>query len=120
MNDTPDSHPQEISLGRKKPEAAPVAPAPESHEDSGSQALAEALRSSFAIVKFVMLLLVAVFFMSGFFKVGSHEKAIKLRLGKPVGEGDKALLGAGLHWALPYPIEEVVKIPFTQIQSVRS
>jgi hypothetical protein len=33
--------------------------------DSGSQALAEALRSSFAIVKVVMLVLLAVFIFSG-------------------------------------------------------
>jgi hypothetical protein len=57
--------------------------------DAGSQALAEALHSSFAIVKFVMLALVAVFLGSGFFTVGPQEKAIKLRFGRPVGEGDK-------------------------------
>src|SRR5206468_1997837 len=40
------------------------------------------------------------------------------RFGKPVGEGDKALLGAGGHWAWPYPIDEVVKIPIAQVQKV--
>ena len=88
--------------------------------DSGSQALAEALRSSFAIVKVVMLLLLALFVFSGFFTVGPQERAIKLRFGKPVGEGDKALLGAGAHWAWPYPIDEVVKVPITEIQKVTS
>jgi len=88
--------------------------------DSGSQALAEALRSSFAIVKVVMAVLLAVFVFSGFFTVGPQEKAIILRFGKPVGEGDKALLGAGAHWAFPYPIDEVVKIPITEIQQVKS
>jgi membrane protease subunit HflK len=88
--------------------------------DSGSQALAEALRSSFAIVKVVMAVLVAVFIFSGFFTVGPQEKAIILRFGKPVGEGDDALLGAGAHWAFPYPIDEVVKIPITEIQQVKS
>ena len=88
--------------------------------DSGSQALAEALRSSFTIVKFVMAVLLAVFLFSGFFTVGPQEKAIILRLGRPVGEGDKALLGAGPHWAWPYPIDEVVKVPITEIQKVTS
>ena len=89
-------------------------------EDAGSQALAEALRSSFAIVKFVMVVLVVIFFGSGFFQVGPQEKAIILRFGKPVGEGSQALLGPGLHWSWPYPIDEVVRIPITEIQKVTS
>ena len=95
------------------------APAPETL-DAGSQALSEALGSSFTIVKIVMWLMVIAFFCSGFFEVGPQEKAVKLRFGKPVGVGEKALLGAGLHWAFPYPIDEVVRIPITQIQTVRS
>jgi len=88
--------------------------------DAGSQALAEALGSSFAIVKVVMLLMVAAFFGSGFFQVGPSEKAVILRFGKPVGEGKGALLGPGLHWSFPYPIDEVRKIPITEIQKVTS
>jgi membrane protease subunit HflK len=95
-------------------------PAPMTPDDAGSQALAEALRSSFAIIKVAMLLMVLAFFCSGFFTVRSQEKAVILRFGRPVGEGQKALLGAGLHWSYPYPIDEVVKIPITEIQSVDS
>src|SRR6267378_932941 len=94
--------------------------APVTALDAGSQALAEALRSSFAIVKIVMVLMVVAFFCSGFFTVGPQEKAVILRFGKPVGEGQKALLTAGLHWSLPYPIDEVVKIPIAEIQKVSS
>jgi membrane protease subunit HflK len=88
--------------------------------DAGSQALAEALGSSFAIVKVVMLLMVVAFFGSGFFQVGPSEKAVILRFGKPVGEGRGALLGPGLHWSFPYPIDEVRKIPITESQKVTS
>jgi len=94
--------------------------APVTAEDAGSQALAEALGSSFAIVKIVMVLMVLAFFASGFFTVGPQEKAVILRFGKPVGEGQKALLTAGLHWSLPYPIDEVVRIPISEIQKVSS
>jgi membrane protease subunit HflK len=94
--------------------------APLAADDAGSQALAEALRSSFAIVKIVMVLMVVAFFSSGFFQVGPSEKAVILRFGKPVGEGQKALLTSGLHWSLPYPIDEVVKIPITEQQIVAS
>jgi membrane protease subunit HflK len=52
--------------------------------------------------------------------VGPQEKAIILRLGKPVGQDEKALLGPGQHWAFPYPIDEVVRIPVGQVQTIRS
>jgi membrane protease subunit HflK len=93
--------------------------APEAR-DVGSQALAEALGSSFTIVKIVMFLMVIAFLGSGFFTVGPQEKAVILRFGKPVGIGDKMLLGPGLHWSFPYPIDEVVRIPIAQIQTVTS
>jgi modulator of FtsH protease HflK len=103
------------NLRRDPPSPAPVAP-----EDAGSQALAEALRSSFGIIKFVMVALVAVFFVRGFFTVGPQERAIILRFGKPVGEGEQALLGPGLHWTFPYPIDDYQKVPITEIQRVTS
>jgi membrane protease subunit HflK len=93
---------------------------PETPVDAGSQALAEALRSSFAIVKFVMVLLVLVFLASGFFTVGPQERAIILRFGKPVGEGEKALLGPGLHWSFPYPIDESIKVSIGGLQQISS
>jgi modulator of FtsH protease HflK len=98
----------------------PAPPPPETPLDAGSQALSEALRSSFGIVKFVMALLFCVFLGSGFFTVGPQEQAIIIRLGKPVGEGRKALLGPGLHWSFPYPIDEYKKVPIASIQTVKS
>ena len=92
-------------------------PGPEM-QDAGSQALSEALRSSFTVVKIVMVFMVVLFFGSGFFTVGPQEKAVILRFGNPVGEGENRLLGAGLHWSFPYPIDEVVKIPITEQQVV--
>jgi membrane protease subunit HflK len=109
MNDHPHSHDEPHDHA-----------APEMPVDAGSQALAEALRSSFTIVKFVMAALVVVFLGSGFFKVGPDERAIILRFGKPVGEGEKALLGPGLHWSYPFPIDEYVKVSITGIQKVTS
>jgi len=110
MNDHPHSHDE------------PPAPAlpPETPVDAGSQALAEALRSSFAIVKVVMVLLVLLFLASGFFTVGPQERAILLRFGRPVGEGEKALLLPGLHWSLPYPIDESIKVSISGLQQVNS
>lgn len=89
-------------------------------EDAGTQALSEALASSFKLVKVIMILLVVVFLASGVREVGSHERAIKLLFGKPVGSGESALLESGWHWAWPFPINEIVKIPIGQVQQVRS
>src|ERR1035437_5091022 len=89
-------------------------------QDAGSQALAEALRSSFVIVKIALVALVVIIFAAGFFTVGPQEKALLLCFGKPQSEDQKMLLGAGLHWSLPYPIDEVVRIPITEIQKVSS
>jgi membrane protease subunit HflK len=89
-------------------------------QDAGTQALAEALRSSFLIVKIVMVLMVIAFFANGFFTVGASERAVILRFGKPLGEGDKALLGPGWHWSFPFPIDEIVRIPISTQQSVQT
>jgi membrane protease subunit HflK len=110
MNDHPHSHDE------------PPTPAlpPETPVDAGSQALAEALRSSFAIIKVVMVLLVLLFLASGFFTVGPQERAILLRFGRPVGEGERALLLPGLHWSFPYPIDESIKVSISGLQQVSS
>ena len=66
-------------LARSKKVAIPSAPPPEEPaavEDAGSQALSEALSSSFAVVKLVMVGLIAVFLGSGIFTVPSQERAI--------------------------------------------
>lgn len=105
--------------GAARPPGAPPESALEG-QDASAQALSEALRSSFAVVKIVMVLMVAAFFGSGFFTVGPQEKAVILRFGRPVGEGEKRLLNAGLHWSFPYPVDEVVKIPITEQQMVSS
>src|SRR6185312_12954143 len=109
MND--HSHPHD-DHGHPHPPEMPV--------DAGSQALSEALRSSFAIVRFVMFLLIVVFLASGFFQVKPNQRAMILRFGKPQGEGEKALLGPGLHWSFPYPIDEVERISVTGVQKVES
>lgn len=99
--------------------ASPTAPSLEG-EDAGTQALAGALKSSFAIVKVIMIGLLLLFMSSGFFVVGPQEKAIVLRFGVPAGGGDGKLLGPGPHWAFPPPIDEVIRIPVGQVMNLNS
>lgn len=92
-------------------------PAPDI-EDAATQALSEALSSSFKIVRLLLGVLVLVFALSGMFTVEPNEVAVKLRFGSPVGTGADQLLKPGWHWAFPYPMEEVVKIPVGQSHSL--
>ncbi len=109
----------ELTPPRRQTVPEPMLP-PEGPDDATSQALSDALKSSFGIVKVLMVGLVILFLCSGIFVVGPQERAIKLRFGRPVAEGDKGLLGPGVHWAYPYPIDEIVRIPVTQVQTIRS
>ena len=83
-------------------------------DDAGAQALAEALGSGFKIVRWLLLVLVVIFFATGMFIVEPNEVAVILRFGKPVGTGAEQLLKPGWHWAFPKPIDEPVKIPIGQ------
>ena len=95
---------------KNPPLPAPVEPAGE-ELDAASKSLSEALGISFIILKVIMIVLIVAFLASGFETVGSEEQAIVLRFGKIRGVGEKRLLGPGPHWILPYPIDEIVKIP---------
>jgi len=78
--------------------------------DAAGKSLSEALRISFIILKIIMIVLVIIFLVSGFRTVGSDERALVLRFGKIRGIGEERLLGPGLHWVFPYPIDEIIKI----------
>jgi modulator of FtsH protease HflK len=106
-----------------KHESAPVPggePAAPSVDDASSRALDEAFRSSFFIVRILMVALVLIFLGSGIRTIGPQERAVILRFGRPVGQGKDALLGPGMHWAFPAPIDEVRRIPYSEIQTVNS
>jgi len=68
----------------------------------------------------LMVALVAAFIFSGVFTVKPNQVAVKLRLGKPVGVGAGQLLKPGLHWKLPYPIDDVVAIPVGESHTITS
>ena len=89
-------------------------------EDAGTQALSDALASSFRFIRALMVILVAVFLGSGIFTVNPNEVAVLLRLGKPAGSGADAILRPGLHWSFPSPIDEIVRIPVGESHTVEA
>jgi membrane protease subunit HflK len=117
--DQPDSNPPPAD-GTAAPKPPDAQERLRGVEDAGAQALSEALRSTSTIVKVLMVALVAAFIFSGVFTVKPNEVAVKLRLGKPVGVGAGQLLKPGLHWKLPYPIDDVVAIPVGESHTIKS
>ncbi|MFW6107135.1 MAG: protease modulator HflK [bacterium] len=80
--------------------------------DVASQALNEALRVSFRLLKLAMVLVAVLFLTSGVFIVKQHEQAFKLRFGKLVRDREgNAILGPGIHFAWPFLIDEIVRFP---------
>ena len=75
--------------------------------DAASKSLADALRSSFGVLKGIMVILCVLYLVSNVRSLGTHEEALVLRLGDLRRVVDKP----GLLWAFPYPIDEIVPLP---------
>ena len=89
-------------------------------DNNRHQALSDALKSSFIIIRFVMLAVVAVIVGSGVLMVEQNQVAILLRFGKPVITEGNPLLQPGLHFAFPDPIDEKVFVNVGEAMSVKS
>jgi len=111
----------DLPLRPKRTEAAPRGPAkPKIIEDAGTQALADALKSSFGFVKAIFALLILGLIFSCFRQVHPHEVAVVLRFGKAVGTGQAQIRQPGMVFVLPYPIDELVRIPMSGTHTVKS
>ncbi|MFH1616095.1 MAG: protease modulator HflK [Planctomycetota bacterium] len=87
--------------------------------DTAGKSLADALKVSFTILKIIMVVLVLFFMASGFFIIAPEEQGLVLRFGRICGLGEQRLRGPGaFHWAFPYPIDEIIKIPVKKVMSV--
>ena len=88
--------------------------------DQGHQALADALQVSFRLLRWVMVLLLAGYVLSGVFIVKQDEKAFVLVFGKVAGLGAERIKGPGIHWTFPRPISDVVRVKTEQVQAIES
>jgi membrane protease subunit HflK len=84
-------------------------------DDPRTQALTEALQSSFKVVRVIMVILAVVFLGSGITRVENNKKAIHLQFGE-----SKGILEPGLVWALPNPIDEIVEIAVDEKKTITS
>ncbi len=61
----------------------------------------------------VIIVLLLIWLATGFYQVQTNEQGVVLRFGKYVATTD-----SGLHYHLPYPIENVIKVSMTQERSI--
>ena len=61
----------------------------------------------------IIVALILVWLASGFYQIQTNEQGVVLRFGKYSQTTD-----AGLHYHLPYPIEDVIKVSMTQERSI--
>lgn len=79
--------------------------------DATSESLAEALRVSFRILKFVLIIVLVLYLGSGIQKLEQNEKALVLRLGELQ---DEVRGPGGLVVTFPRPIDQLIKVPVTE------
>jgi len=65
-------------------------------------------------VLFITIFLLAIYLMTGIYKIDRNETGIILRFGKVIEPG----IPPGLHYSFPWPIDEVRKIPVKQIKTL--
>jgi membrane protease subunit HflK len=78
------------------------------------------LGSSLLLIRVLAIVLAGAFIFSCVFTVNPNEVAVVLRFGRPVGEGSDQIKRQGLHWAFPYPIDEIVKVQIGESKVIRA
>jgi membrane protease subunit HflK len=91
----------------------PPAGPPDATVDPAQQSLVSALRSSFAILRLVLVVLVVLYLGSGVFQIGPGEQGVIARLGELVinkDTGQPVFTKGWIWWALPAPFDEQIKL----------
>ena len=71
-------------------------------------------KSNFFLFLSILIAILFFWFLSGFYTVEQEERAVVMRFGKYVRDEN-----SGLHYHLPYPIENVVKEATTRVRVIR-
>lgn len=84
--------------------------------DPAQQSLADALKVSFWLLRFLMIALLVIYVcFSGMYQVAENEAAVVTRFGKIVGADDgSAVKEPGFHFGAPFPIQEVLRVPTSE------
>jgi modulator of FtsH protease HflK len=98
------------------PQQADLPPGEQANLDPAAKSLGDALTLSFKLLTFIMLVLLGVFFFTGFYWVDEKEVAVQTRFGKIVqaSDGLDYRTAGGPYLGLPAPIDKITKVPTTQ------
>ncbi|MDD2708393.1 MAG: protease modulator HflK [Verrucomicrobiae bacterium] len=81
---------------------------------AGVRAILEGMQATIRILRWGILALSLVYFLSGFTIVGPNECAVILRFGRLL----PGIHASGLLPGFPVPVDEIIKIPINQIQEM--
>lgn len=82
--------------------------------DPAQQSLADALNTSFFVLKAAMAVMLAVYAFSGCFSVKPQQKAVRLLFGSVVANADgspREYEPGTWHFGWPFPLERLVRVP---------
>lgn len=111
LGDAHDTHDAPVESGRTssvrlREVTDPAGRRGDNRMDAANQSLADALRLTYRLVQFAMVVLVVLFLASGAKTVKEGEVGIATMFGRPTQNS----LEPGFHFAWPYPVGEVVTI----------
>lgn len=87
----------------------------------GAQSVVRMLRSLFATLRILIVLVVIFAFFQGVFVVREQEQAMVFRFGRLIAKDGAEILESGrLYWAWPYPIDQVKRIPAERAVTLRT
>jgi len=80
-------------------------------DDKGFEIFSRIIKYIIKYFRWVVIFAVFLIMLSGIYQVESNEAAIVLRFGKLTGTGENQIKNPGIHFSLPFFIDEVIKIP---------
>jgi membrane protease subunit HflK len=88
------------------------------HADDVAPALAEALSLAARLLRGALILLVPLYLLSGLHILRPQEQAVVLLFGRAGAPGGERVWGPGVHWTLPRPFAEVVRLETGRVKTV--
>lgn len=79
------------------------------HMDPAQQQLANALRASFRLLSFIMIIVVILFLLTGLASIDTSQVGVVTRFGKILGIAEE-----GLTYAWPFPVGRIEKLDISQ------
>jgi len=86
--------------------------------DDVAPALAEALALAARLLRGALLLLAPLYLLSGLHILRPQEQAVVLLLGRAGAPGGERVWGPGVHWTLPRPFAEVVRLETGRVKTI--